>query len=681
MADRLLTEESTAPGDFPRQPSPRLVTLAILKANWNDGRSYLDNFIPFVAECLRISSMSPISLEQVQVALHEHFGMRVPLHAVRTILRRATKRGLVSSTSGRYVPNGHRLAEVALSPHQSDLLRCYEALVIGLKSFALERYGVAVGDAEAERVLDAYVDDYAVPIALSGNVPDVLFGQAVSSSPTHEYIVHAFVGHLAASDPNRFGYLEAVIQGSMLASVLYLPDPGSVQRRFGDSTIYCDTPFLLRLSGHCGRELAAPAQELVDLLRAYGASLACFDHTIFELRGVLLGVAQSAAKGLSAQYQSEVAEHLLQSGLGRSDIELIAARLEQDVRQKSIRIVRAPSHVRGLTVDERDLERALREHVGYFRDATLFHDLNSLTAIYRLRRGEQPPLLEESRALFVTTNRALVRVARKFFVTDPSGFTWPPAILDSDLGTLVWLKQPMKTPDLPRRQILADCYAALRPSPTMWRRWLAEIEQLASSGEYRDEDLDLLRFSPDAQRALMDRTFGNPDAVDRATAADVLARTRAAVAEPIERKLELARSELAAERQMRLAAEEDARRAGDARSEIEGALRRERSSRHDAIGRRADRVARRVAWIAYVALLVLLATTVAVSTLEWVIPSSHLPGWLRVTSALGASFLAFVTWAGGGWGWHVRSFVDRLHKWLRPRLFARYLRRIGEEAR
>jgi hypothetical protein len=44
-------------GHSERRVSPtisgHLVSLAILKENWNQGQTYLDNFVPFVAECLR----------------------------------------------------------------------------------------------------------------------------------------------------------------------------------------------------------------------------------------------------------------------------------------------------------------------------------------------------------------------------------------------------------------------------------------------------------------------------------------------------------------------------------------------------------------------------------------------------------------------------------------------------
>ncbi|MHB8219681.1 MAG: tudor domain-containing protein [Acidimicrobiales bacterium] len=102
-----------------------------------------------------------------------------------------------------------------------------------------------------------------------------------------------------------------------------------------------------------------------------------------------------------------------------------------------------------------------------------------------------------------------MKASHEFFRMEEADHVWPHAMLDTNLATLVWLKQPHRAPDLPRKQIVADCYAALHPDDKMWNRWLAEIQRIADNGDYGDAALDIMRFSPDAQRALMDVTLGD----------------------------------------------------------------------------------------------------------------------------------------------------------------------------
>ena len=61
-------------------------------------------------------------------------------------------------------------------------------------------------------------------------------------------------------------------------------------------------------------------------------------------------------------------------------------------------------------------------------------------------------MLENARAIFLTTNSSLVAASREFFQgeAEDANHAWPHAMLDTSLATLVWLKQPQRAPDLPR---------------------------------------------------------------------------------------------------------------------------------------------------------------------------------------------------------------------------------------
>ncbi|HEY4411105.1 MAG TPA: hypothetical protein VGO87_14600, partial [Acidimicrobiia bacterium] len=266
--------------------APKLVTLAILKANWNAGRSYLDNFVPFVAECLRVGG-APVTTKQVQDAMRKRYGIRIPQHTLETVLKRARHQGLATKSDDLHHPDLEALA-ATVTPSSNDFLRCHAAVVDQLKSFAAERYRRTVSDGDATTALESYVSEYGAPIVVQRAAANVEFDPAVVADPDLAFVVHAFVEHLAGSDPAGFDYLATVVEGSMLASVVYLPEAGTVQRKFTSmTTVYLDTPFLLRALGHLGPELAAPAEELVQLLRDNGARLACFDKTLSELRGVI----------------------------------------------------------------------------------------------------------------------------------------------------------------------------------------------------------------------------------------------------------------------------------------------------------------------------------------------------------------------------------------------------------
>src|SRR5271170_5984715 len=135
--------------------SPKLVSLAILKANWNKGRTHLDGFVPFVAECLRTAD-GPVSAADVQKALRKTFGMAIPQHTLQTILNRATKEGLARRSDGLYHPSTAKLAERVLAPQRTELVRCYDALIGQMISFGGDRYQKELTTKVAADALDGY---------------------------------------------------------------------------------------------------------------------------------------------------------------------------------------------------------------------------------------------------------------------------------------------------------------------------------------------------------------------------------------------------------------------------------------------------------------------------------------------------------------------------------------------
>lgn len=647
--------------------SPRLVSLAILKANWNKGHSYLDSFVPFVAECLRTAG-GPVSVADVQMSLRKTFGMRVPQHTLGTILHRATREDLVHRSDGLYYPNAAKLAERVLTPDRSELVRCYDALIGQMITFAKERYERTLTPKEATDALDGYVTEFGASTVLKGVAADVVFEPKVVAGREDEFIVHAFVEHLSETDPPSFGYFQTIVEGSMLASVVYLPEPGSVERKFRDSTVYLDTPFLLNLLGYQGEELAAPATELVQLLQELGARLACFDRTLAEVRGVLQG-AQLYGTGRS----TAVSEYFRTKSLRRSDVDLIIVGLPEALGAHNIRVVSAPGYSEKTAVDEVAFKEILERTVRYANEGTMQHDLDAIVAVHRLRGGRAQGILEESKAIFLTTNTKLVAASREFFRLEDDGFSWPQAITDRVLATLVWLKKPMRAPDLPRKQIMADCYAALRPNPVLWSQWLHEIEQVAKSGSYSDAQLDIMRYSPEAQRALMDKTFGDPSAVDDRTVGEVLAAAESTITAPVF-------DELNVERSRREEAEAEAERRRIAHDAAVAAVEEQTTMRHARLRVIADRRARLVGRGVLILLVCVLVLGALAAASGWgAFPGPAVSLWLRIPALILAAASGLVAVAGAGWGWNIAAFAKRVEASVAPRLHRRSLRKLGEE--
>ena len=69
-------------------------------------------------------------------------------------------------------------------------------------------------------------------------------------------------------------------------------------------------------------------------------------------------------------------------------------------------------------------------------------------------------------------------------------------ITDFSLANMAWLKAPMGAPGIPRTQLLAFAYAALKPTSKLLEKLLTEIDKLKGQGKITEHAHQLLRSSP-----------------------------------------------------------------------------------------------------------------------------------------------------------------------------------------
>src|SRR4051812_25040026 len=95
-------------------PVSPVVSMAILQVNADRRQvDVIEQFVPFVGECLRVDAPKVVSLPVLQRRMLEMFGLRMPQGALKTVLSRAGNQGLVTRAPGHvWVPVPERLHEV-----------------------------------------------------------------------------------------------------------------------------------------------------------------------------------------------------------------------------------------------------------------------------------------------------------------------------------------------------------------------------------------------------------------------------------------------------------------------------------------------------------------------------------------------------------------------------------------
>lgn len=535
-----------------------LVTLAILKVDWDRGHDYIENFIPFVSDCLAKASQDEVSLEVIHQCLQERFGLAVPVAPLRTILRRAARRDIVRVKGGIYVRNPEKLRDVDVSRHSADVARKQADLINKFITFARDRHQTGISNQEAELALlgllrhtgGQLIEAVVEGVGPTARIPD-------DSDDLH-FLVSSFVAHIADSDPSGYEAFETLVKGAALAGVLYLGDLGDIERRFNNLDVYFDTRFLLRALGHAGPGLQRPYSELLEMTRTLGGNPRCFSQTAEEMHRILDAAAYVVGSHrVSGNPLGESLKFFLSEGFSSSDIKVFAGRIERDLSSLGVLVRDKPDFQTRLSLDEKKLEEMLEAEVHYRGKEARDHDVDSIAAIHRLRRGELFRHLEDARAIFVTTNGGMARAATRFFCGEWDANCVPLCMTEDRFTTVTWLKAPLQAPDLPVSKIIGDCYAALNPSPPLWKRYLGEVKRLEDRGDVSADDAYVLRYSTEAYSALMDLTHGDDHAFAEGTIEEVLERARAASREEVEAERDRAKKKHEAEEAERKRIEQD----------------------------------------------------------------------------------------------------------------------------
>jgi hypothetical protein len=548
-----------------------LTTMAIVRSNADKGRDYISNFEPFATDRLKAwAEGHPVAPDSLARVICEEWGVpSMPAAVGKILLRRAEERGEVVKVDDAFYPNPQRLSESSdLAAQKNAMVAKMNAVAKAVVEYAKTVHGLDWSEKDATDALERLTEEFGADLALAKRRG----GLAEADLQENEAlaVVHGFARRAAESEPTNFQYLEEMVQGTMLVNAVYFQDVGHVSNRLKDLRAYLDTTPVLRALGLAADPVCDATRELIALLRNdFKVRMFVFPHTVDEIAGILGGVAgalrrgrrDAIAQGPVSGRNREAIDALVKRGCTAGEIESMRAELENRIRALGIDIQQTPPHVEKGHIDEKRFDQILDQVVSYRSKGPREKDLKSLAAVDRIRGSSRPRDLSQANAIFVTANSALVRAAREFFGEADRGAPVPHAIHETALTAQLWVRAPHPPPDLPRKLLIADCYAALNPSPELWERWVQHIVRLEERGDVSEEQVQNLIYHQQAKSKLFEVTHGDPDAIGEETVAEVLDRFESELRRPAEQ-------EAVAERAQREAAEAEGLRAAQDRDSL-----------------------------------------------------------------------------------------------------------------
>ncbi len=495
-----------------------LTSLAILKVTIDQGGDYLNHLKPFILDILVTEKPDIVKAQQIHDSILKKYGLDIPDRSIQLVLKRITRDHPIKKDEGVYKITGS-LPASNIAAKKSEAKRHIQAIISGLIDFSKSTVSPIDSNERAEKALLFFLSKFNIPCLkayLRGTaIPDI------QESYTGDIVlVSKYVIKLQKTSPERFESFMILMQGHMFANALTCPDLEQTPETYKGVTFYFDTPLLLQLLGLDIEHKRDAVKRLIDLLLKLNGKVAVFSHLKDELKGVI----ETAAEYLEhPRGAGSIIREARYSGRTKSDLLLIAQQIDDKLSEFHIKIEQTPQYERSFQIDETAFDSVLEDEMPQHKQRAKENDINSVRSIYILRKGIAPDTVERSKAVLVSSNSAFAKAAHRYGRKHEELRQVSSVITSFSLANMAWLKTPMGAIDLPKMEVLAFSYAALRPSTEILNKCLNEIERLEKEGKITAKDHQLLR-SKLANDELMNLTHGDVSALDKETVTETLTR-------------------------------------------------------------------------------------------------------------------------------------------------------------
>ena len=321
--------------------------------------------------------------------------------------------------------------------------------------------------------------------------------------------------------------------GYSVAGALSLDNIGKGRRNFKNKKIFLDTKFILRLLGIEGEFYKKTYVSILEILKSNNCVLYVFKHTYDETIEILENAKKRIKK--NKEYEEnipQVQRYFLEEKFSEGEMKLFIATLENTLKQLAIYIssMEYEKTTNRYQIDEQGLHDQIinvyKSRNQNFDEETkksaIDRDIKSIALIYREMKGNRSMSIETSQIFFVTTNKALAYACKNFDRNMGKKEGIAPCITDIFLGTILWFQNPIRYDKMKESQILANCYAAVKPNSVMINKFSKEVEKLKKDNQITEDDSALLKNYEVLNSMLSDRVIGNIDNINKETTCEIL---------------------------------------------------------------------------------------------------------------------------------------------------------------
>ena len=500
--------------------SKTMSSLAIIKVNSDKGMDYIGSFVPFLIHIIKQKNIKDVDVQQLTKEFEEFYGLIIPSYAMITIINRATKRGYIKKQNKRYLPILEKITEEDFMDISVMQIAKYQKITRSFIDYASIKFNKKISFQEAEEALLDFIKEHDVEILFASQSGSLI--PEVKSKVINKYMLGKFIADALKTDPSLFEYLVDISLGQALANAIIFEESAHYICNLSGMNCYLDTGIIFNLLGTSGLAGKKEYQEFLSTLITSKVKLFIFDHTYDEVMTILHNcLSWIDNPTFNAMKAGKAMLYFVTNGFTKSDIDLFIAGVQPTLDKYKIRVVDIPSFMENINyqIDEEELKDIIfdiyksndPDFEYYEKQDTINKDIDSISAIYRHRKGRIFRNLKDTSHLFVTSNWALASATKEYEITKIDSHSIPAAVTDVFLGTILWVSNPKKYREVNRIRLLADVYASIQPDNKLLRLYLNEIRSIEERKVISQEEIYLLRSTRVAINLLQEKTCNDPE--------------------------------------------------------------------------------------------------------------------------------------------------------------------------
>jgi len=531
-----------------------LYTVSMLSAMLESGTgNYLDLLTPFVLYSLPNTTDSQISVDEVTEAMRE-FGFKdFPHKTTEKILERLCKAcgdGKIYVRSASVRKKRKYWVAMAYSTSEFDagkyeMRRKIDAILKEMQEyFKTHFYYDTLGLNEIREKLIRFFESNGLTVIQS--VGDLKLVQKENGSDAFE--VARFVLEEYEKKSLIYEDLCEVTKGFLTYKAIYYftgNHKNSMESKFRDVTFYLDCSLVLDALGYDTPEDEKAVKELIRLVRRNGGDVKVFRHTTEEAAKLI----EAFANQLHNKNRFRL-DGLASKDFSREMLLTIAGQISDTLKTNAqVETVDTPSfedadnHINLLgeteIIDWLKKNRTKNGEVTYSDEERFGFDAKSLNAIGMLRRGYHPNYIEHAKAMLVTQDTWLNRCLRELY-GDRFKMELLFSIPDTELVSLLWLRDYKEVSNLPSDILIANAHAACRISQEVMDRAIQIANSMVDAGTLNLDAALLVTAHPDFKGFLAERVRNNPEMLSENEIRDTIS---AYISQKSNKQVEVARAE------------------------------------------------------------------------------------------------------------------------------------------